>query len=374
VAEPWWSEARTATAALDDALKARTAIVRLLEVSRDSDHGPRGGEASYHVEALTPPSGLDERPADEWAAVIAPEPLRSAWATPAGVRDLIDWAAKSAGASLTDAPQQIKTWNLSCVFKLSTVDGPVWAKATPAFGNAEGAIINAVRSYDPDLSPQVIAHDPVAKRALMAHVPGEDCWNVSTETACAVVSRWVAVQAVIGERLSDIPALASPDPVASTGVLLKRLDDLTEAEAAAAYQLLGKLPELVAEAESAGLPHTLVHGDFHPGNWRSDGTHHAIIDWADSFAGNPAADVLRLTGWVPQDQREPILAAWVQTWRTHRPQSDPERALAPMRVIGHLLAAATYQRFLDGIEPAERIYHEGDPASEIRAATTAFLG
>ena len=70
VAEPWWNEARTATAALDDVIKARTAIVRLLEVSPDSDHGPRGGEASYHVEALTPPSGLDERPADEWAAIM----------------------------------------------------------------------------------------------------------------------------------------------------------------------------------------------------------------------------------------------------------------------------------------------------------------
>ncbi len=52
----------------------------------------------------------------------------------------------------------------------------------------------------------------------------------------------------------------------------------------------------------------------------------------------------------------------------------PERALAPMRVIEHLSAAHTYQRFLDGIEPTERIYHEGDPAAQLRAATRAATG
>jgi hypothetical protein len=43
-----------------------------------------------------------------------------------------------------------------------------------------------------------------------------------------------------------------------------------------------------------------------------------------------------------------------------------------MRVLGAVTAAIVYQRFLDNIEPDERIYHEDDPLTEIRDAITAL--
>jgi hypothetical protein len=33
--------------------------------------------------------------------------------------------------------------------------------------------------------------------------------------------------------------------------------------------------------------------------------------------------------------------------------------------------AVRYQEFLDGIEPSEQVYHDGDPAGELRAALRA---
>jgi hypothetical protein len=39
--------------------------------------------------------------------------------------------------------------------------------------------------------------------------------------------------------------------------------------------------------------------------------------------------------------------------------------------LAHLAYAVRYQEFLDGIEPPERIYHQGDPAASIRAALKA---
>ena len=39
--------------------------------------------------------------------------------------------------------------------------------------------------------------------------------------------------------------------------------------------------------------------------------------------------------------------------------------------LAHLAYAVRYQEFLDGIEPSERIYHQGDPAASIRAALKA---
>ena len=137
--------------------------------------------------------------------------------------------------------------------------------------------------------------------------------------------------------------------------------------------LLEKLPSVVAELDTAGLPITFVHGDFHPGNWRSNGTARAIA-WADTFIGHPATDIQRLIGWLPETGRAHALDVWTTAWKNHVPAADPARALPPTSVLVHLLYAVVYQRFLDNIEPAERIYHEDDPAAELQAAVVAYAG
>ena len=43
-----------------------------------------------------------------------------------------------------------------------------------------------------------------------------------------------------------------------------------------------------------------------------------------------------------------------------------------MTVLGRLVGAAMYQRFLDNIEPDERIYHADDPRTELQAAVEAM--
>ena len=50
------------------------------------------------------------------------------------------------------------------------------------------------------------------------------------------------------------------------------------------------------------------------------------------------------------------------------PGSDPARALAVAEPLAHLAYAVRYQEFLDGIEPSEHVYHDGDPAAAVRAA------
>ena len=59
---------------------------------------------------------------------------------------------------------------------------------------------------------------------------------------------------------------------------------------------------------------------------------------------------------------------WIEAWTFRRPGCDPARALAVAEPLGHLAYAVRYQEFLDGIEPSERIDHQGDPAASIRAA------
>jgi Ser/Thr protein kinase RdoA (MazF antagonist) len=140
--------------------------------------------------------------------------------------------------------------------------------------------------------------------------------------------------------------------------------ELTAEEVTAARGLLSRFPLL----DECGLPDTVVHGDFHPGNWRSDGRPPAIVDWADAHIGNPVLDGLRACDFLPARKRPAAAAAWIDAWASRIPGCEPARALRIARTLAHLIYAVRYQEFLDGIEPSERIYHLGDPAAAIRAA------
>ena len=87
------------------------------------------------------------------------------------------------------------------------------------------------------------------------------------------------------------PALVPLDgPIAS---------ELSAGEVAAARGLLSRFSRL----DECGLPDTIVHGDFHPGNWRSDGGPPVVVDWADAHLGNPVLDGLRTRDFLPAGSR-----------------------------------------------------------------------
>ncbi|RBI96709.1 aminoglycoside phosphotransferase family protein, partial [Micromonospora provocatoris] len=76
--------------------------------------------------------------------------------------------------------------------------------------------------------------------------------------------------------------------------------------------MLDGLDHRLRQVGDCGLPDTLVHGDLHPGNVRGDDGHRTVIDWADSFVGHPAFDILRLTEWadLPFDEVCRLAAEW----------------------------------------------------------------
>jgi aminoglycoside phosphotransferase (APT) family kinase protein len=116
------------------------------------------------------------------------------------------------------------------------------------------------------------------------------------------------------------------------------------------------------------MPDTLVHGDLHPGNVRSDGTARVLMDWGDTTVGHPALDILRLTGDLPEADAEPLISAWAKRWRATAPGCDPERAVDLMRPVAALCAAAAYAGFLARIEPSEWPYHADDVPAALTAA------
>jgi hypothetical protein len=374
----WWSEVEPVVACVGGALGVPVLVLRLLGV--DGGDGGRDGHATYHVEALQrPPRGLlaaaSGGPVPAWLA--EPHGLRSPWARIDGVRELLGWATDAlamAGRAVTGPPAQRKTWNLAALFRLPTARGPVWLKATPPFAADEAAVIAAFARVDPGLVPEVIASGE--GRILLGHVPGDDCWDASAHTVATAVTRLARAQAALARALPDPPAgirdRRVPVLVEQIGQLLDgdAVSELTADERASARALARRWPAL----EDGGLPDTIVHGDFHPGNWRSDGGAPVMVDFADAHVGHPVLDGLRACDFLPAPRRPGAARAWIAAWSAEVPGSDPARALAVAEPLAHLANAVRYQEFLDGIEPDERIYHRGDPAAVIRAALRCSVG
>ncbi|SER89404.1 Phosphotransferase enzyme family protein [Lentzea albida] len=324
VGTPDWNHVEPVNTALRALLDVETSVLRLL--STEGGKVPFGGVVTYHVEAHDEPDHDLLEPAE------APAPdaeHRLPWARPGGPSELVAWA--DSVITRTGPAAQVRTWNLSSVHRLPTANGPVWLKAVPPFFADEGSVIKMVAAHDPALVPEVLAWAP--GRVLMSQAEGTKCWPVTAGHVEEVVPRWVAVQhALAGEPQLRPSAVPMPD---------------------------------------FGLPDTLTHGDFHPGNWLDSGV---VIDWSDAVWGHPALDACRLMEYAQPELHDLIRRVWSEAWLRHRPDSEPLKALEIAPRASRLHNAVKYQEFLDNIEESERIYHEGDPQIELREALRLVSG
>ncbi len=122
------------------------------------------------------------------------------------------------------------------------------------------------------------------------------------------------------------------------------------------------LPGRFDDVARCGFKDSLVHGDFHPGNFRGDGRSLTLLDWGDSGVGHPLLDQPAFLDAIPNDAAGAVRAHWLQQWREAVPGTDPVRASMLLAPIATARQAVIYRRFLDNIEPSEQPYHRADPA------------
>jgi Phosphotransferase enzyme family len=373
VEDPWWPEVGPVVAGARERFGAEVVVLRLLDVVSDSFNG---GDVTYAAELVGElPPGVTPAPEIGDAA----EPLRAAWARPGGVRATIAWAddtLESIGRPRVGPTEQIKTWNLSSVLRLPTAADNVWCKSVPPFLTHEGWIIAMVGADDPVLVPRLLASDPTSNTVLLDDVRGEDDWDAPQDRLLAMVGTLVRLQARWIDRVDELLDAGLPD---WRGPSIQRLVEELVARSNVRAQLTGdelrrldalvaSLPGRLAALHACGLPATLVHGDFHPGNWRSDGTSLVLLDWGDVGVGHPMFDMSSFEAAVADDAWARVFQVWIDEWSRERPGSDPARAAELIRPVAAFRAAVVYQRFLDNIEPSERRYHESDVRDWLRIA------
>ena len=213
---------------------------------------------------------------------------------------------------------------------------------------------------------------------LLAEVVGEDMHEAPLPRLLEMVTLLVELQSSWIGRVDQLRSLGLPDwdgpaLIAAIGDVVDRASEqLSQEELTLLQRFVGSLANRFAALASCGLPDTLVHGDFHPGNFRGTQRTLTLLDWGDSGIGHPMLDQSAFLDRVAIEHVEKIKEHWARTWLACLPGCEPARAAGLLAPIAAARQAVIYQRFLDNIEPSEQVYHRDDPAEWLRR-TAALL-
>jgi len=354
VGTPWWQDLEPVLAARPDVV-----VLRLLRVE-PAPEPPMGGRVAYLVElAGVEPADLDPAVEPDLAARAEEDSrLRLPWARPGGPAADVAWAARQ--VPLDGDAQQVRSWNLSSIWRLPVARGEVWLKCVPPFFAHEGAVLRALQ---PRPVPRLLAAE--GHRLLLEALPGVDGYGASAAEHRAVLDVVVDLSASTIGRVDELLGAGVPDWRrdafrAAADALVRRLapdDD-------GLRRLLESWDERYDAVQQAGLPDGLFHGDPHPGNARIGVVPPIVFDWGDSGIGSPLLDLASV-------EDEALVDHVLDRWRRLVPGSDPRRAWDALRPLAVLRGAVVFQRFLDGIEPTERVYHCDDVEPFLRRAVEA---
>jgi hypothetical protein len=177
VTTPWWPDVEPVVLAMRERFGLDVIVLRLL------------GGADHEVTYLAELASGDPTPwLSPWSEALPDDERRLPYARPGGPAADLAWAAEH--VTLTAAPMQVKTWNLSSIWRLPTAAGTVWLKHVPPFFGHEPLVLAAIAGVAP--VPAVVAGEP--RRMLLADVPGYDCWPADQTQREAMVDALVDLQ------------------------------------------------------------------------------------------------------------------------------------------------------------------------------------
>jgi Ser/Thr protein kinase RdoA (MazF antagonist) len=361
VTTPWWQEIEPVVRAIRERDGIEVTVLRLLAAEREQ---PPGGRVTYLAEVAQPVAALS------WSGVLSEEPRRLSFAKPGGPTADLAWAEsvlKRLALRRMGPAIQIRSWNLSSLWRIPVEGAVCWLKVVPPFFAHEGAVLAHLAGGP---VPQLLGWE--GPRMLLAEIPGEDLYDADEPQLPAMLRLLIGLQRAQLAQTDRLRALGLPDwraapLMAAIAQVVERTADELEADARrrlAAF--VHSLPRRFADLAACGLADTLVHGDFHPGNFRGRDGVLTLLDWGDSGIGHPLLDQAAFLDRVPIALQEPIRAQWAELWRQAEPGSDPVRAAALLAPLAAARQAVVYRRFLDDIEPAEQAYHRSDPAAWLR--------
>lgn len=258
----------------------------------------------------------------------------------------------------------VKTIFAGATFRMQTSAGLVYFKCHSPVYVREVAQTTLVAGWAPDKLPTVLGADPVRNDLLTREVPGP------TLAAAGAPAPWFqAVRTYADLQVASLGRLQQPQAQClgdwrvtqirdRMAALIDRLpalqtgyaDPLTQDELARLRALAPALARRCDEVAAYGVPDTLEHGDLHAQNIILTGPDQSpvILDWALSGVTHPFMGLLKLLrsgSAAVQDQVEPLIAAYLEAWRSYGTQQTLEdllRLTAAWEPICHAYADAEW--------------------------------
>ncbi len=317
--------------------------------------------------------------AREWLAELRGEPreppaLRPRWSRPGWRARAAAWmttAAAAAGQPLTAEPQTFYLRGISALLRAPTADRDLFLKAVfPPF-HAEPALTQLLAARFPGHLPRVLATEPDEGWLLVEDIEATligELPDADRPAALAVGSRAIVeIQAALADRPDDLAALGSagaphrpatemPAALAvalgsdGVGFVAAPLDAERRA------RILGGVAAAVARVEAIGVPDSVIHGDFHPGNAAIVDARAVIIDWSDAAIGCPLVDLLTWISWSDEKpaERGAAIDAWIDAWSPVVDGRALRDRLQDILALGAAYQVISYDGILKALEPATR--------------------
>jgi hypothetical protein len=360
VATPWWQDVGPVVEAVRARHGVEVTVLRLLSVAEPD---PAGVEITYLAETG------QSLACEPWEGALDEHPLRLSYARAGGPAADLAWALGVLGRHGMEqiaVAEQVRTWNLSSLWRIPVRGQTLWLKVVPPFFAHEGAVLEALAGGP---VPTLLGHD--GPRMLMAEIPGEDLYGAAGAALPPIIDLLVGLQSAWIGRSDELLRRGLPDMrtaaliPAIRSVIDRNASALPRPDQAILASFSEQLPGRLARVAECGLPDTLVHGDAHPGNLRGEGGRLTMLDWGDCGVGHPLLDQPGFLDRIAADDVAPSRRHWHEAWKLAAPGSDPERASCLLTPVAVARQAAVFQAFLDRIEPSEHPYHRADPAERL---------
>lgn len=274
------------------------------------------------------------------------------FATPGWLRDLCLWIQQQIGPLNLRLTGQFRQLNASPAFNLIRFEtnGPaLWFKAVGQPNIHEFGIVSTLTTLFPSFLPRIVASRPEWSAWLMTEAEG------TSPDADSDFADWKTVSATLAElqttSLHETPRLlAAGCRDISAAALLSCVNDFfatmnelmkhqikTHPSVLTSQELLtlsGRLKDVLSALAASGIPDTLNHLDFNPGNILVSDGHCVFIDWAEAAIGHPFLTfqyLLEHFSRLCQDncsQQAELTSSYAQHWERYASPLAVSRSLS----------------------------------------------
>ena len=292
------------------------------------------------------------------------------FARPGWLRELFTWTQEQVallGLRVTGGFRQLNASPTFSLIRLETGDGAVWFKATGEPNSHELLISLALARLFPSHVPRIVGVHPSWNGWLSSEVLGTSLDQVADcstwERAAEELAELQIASIGKGKELLEAKCkdLRIPKLVELIGPFLARMAEFMAAQekqspAPLAASELASLREGLEEAclllDGFGLPDTIGHIDFNPGNILVSEDRCIFLDWAEGCVTNPVVTLEYLRQHLERSAlREPraagrLISAYLRPWKTFYSPDDLRRALilsSPVALFVYAVASSSWR-------------------------------